>query len=65
MYFLLVVALLSTLIYLHLMVVAVVNAKINPYGGKKDDETTVLITKIKYGLLVIMALSWSAVIRFW
>lgn len=65
MYLLLVLALIATFIYSHLMITEAINARLNPYGAEKDRETTVLITKIKYALLLIMAFSWGAVIRFW
>ena len=65
MYFLLVLALIATFIYCHLMITDTINARLNPYGTEKDNETALLIAKVKYGLLLIMAFSWGAVIRFW
>ena len=65
MYFLLVLALIATFVYLHLMAVDAINARLNPYGTEKDRDTALLIAKVKYGLLLIMAFSWGAVIRFW
>lgn len=64
MYFLLVLALLSTFVYVNLMLTDAINARINPYGAGSDEKTAVLIAKIKYALLVIMAFSWGAVIKF-
>lgn len=58
-------ALISTFIYVHLMVTGALNARINPYDTGGDEKSAVLLSKIKYVLLVIMALSWGAVIRFW
>lgn len=62
MYFLLVLALLSTLVYVHLMLSDAINARVNPYDTGKDKDTAILISKIKYGFLIIMSLSWSGVI---
>lgn len=64
MYFLIVLALLSTFIYVNLVVSDAVNARINPYAAGSDEKTAVLISKIKYALLIIMAFSWGAVIKF-
>lgn len=64
MYLIIVLALLSTLIYVNLMLTDAINAKINPYGAGHEKEQAILLSKIKYVLLVIMALSWGAVIRF-
>lgn len=62
MYFLLVFALLCTFIYINLTVVDIINTR--AYSAN-DQEQAVLISKIKYVLLILMAFSWGAVIRFW
>jgi hypothetical protein len=41
-----------------------INAKLNPYNDKAD-ENVVLVAKVKYALLIIMSLAWAGVIRFW
>lgn len=64
MYFLLAVALLCTFVYLHLQTMDYINAKLNPYNDKAD-ENVVLVAKVKYALLIIMSLAWAGVIRFW
>jgi hypothetical protein len=46
------------------MLTDAINAKINPYGAGHEKEQAVLLSKIKYVLLVIMAFSWGAIIRF-
>ena len=65
MYFILVLALISTFIYINLMLSDAINARINPYAAGKEKEEALLLSKIKYALLIIMAFSWGAVIRFW
>ncbi len=65
MYIILVLALFSTFIYVNLMLSDAINARINPYSAGKEKEEALLLSKIKYVLLVIMAFSWGAVIRFW
>lgn len=65
MYAILVTALISTLIYFNLLISDYINAKVNPYAVGKNPEDAVLISKIKYIILVVMAFSWGAVIRFW
>jgi hypothetical protein len=62
MYFLIVLALLSTFIYAHLMFTDTINARVDPYSAGKEKEQALLISKIKYALIFIMALSWGAVI---
>lgn len=62
MYFLLVFALLCTFIYINLTVVDIINTR--AYSAN-DQEQAVFISKIKYVLLILMAFSWGAVIRFW
>lgn len=65
MYFLLVLALLSTFVYANLLLTDAINARINPYNAGQEKEQAILVSKIKYVLLFIMASSWGAVIRFW
>lgn len=64
MFLVIVLAILSSLIYMNLMLTDAINAKINPYGTGKDEKQAILLSKIKYALLVIMALTWGTVIRF-
>lgn len=65
MYFILVWALVSTFIYVNLILSDAINARINPYSAGKEKEEALLLSKIKYVLLIMMAFSWGAVIRFW
>jgi hypothetical protein len=39
-----------------------INARVDPYSAGKEKEQALLISKIKYALIFIMALSWGAVI---
>ena len=64
MYLIIVLALLSTFVYINLMLTDAINARINPYGAGKEEKVAMLLSKIKYVLLLIMAFSWGAVIRF-
>lgn len=65
MYFILVLALGFTFIYVNLILSDAINARINPYSAGKEKEEALLLSKIKYILLIMMAFFWSAVIRFW
>ncbi len=63
MYFLLVIAFLSTLVYFNLVVSEIANSRINLFKNNETDNS-LLISKIKYVLIIIMALSWAAIIKF-
>ena len=65
MIFCLIIALLSTLIYLNLLLSDLINMRINPnYAPSNNDENAVIIAKIKYVLLIIMAIFWSIIIKY-
>lgn len=58
------IALLSTLIYLNLVLSDAISARLNPYSGaSRSEEQATTISKIKYWLLLIMAITWAIYIR--
>lgn len=66
MFFCLIIALLSTLIWINVMYVEYINAKVNPYQKtaedmKNDERRGVLKTL----LVIIMSISWASVIYCW
>ena len=66
MFFSLTVAIAATLLWVNQWLADFINAKVNPYtvseDDKKDDKFR---SKLKLWLIVIMALFWGAVIRFY
>ena len=64
MVFCLIIALLATLIYINLLLSDAINLKVNPgFAASRNDETAVLIAKIKYVLLFVMAVFWGIIIN--
>ena len=60
----LIIALLSTFIDLTLIITDALVNRLNPYGGTgRTDEQAITISKVKYWLLLIMAVSWAIYIR--
>lgn len=64
MYFVLVIAILSTLLWLNTMFTEHINAKINVYTTNEDSDEDKQRAKLKLVLIVIMALFWGAVICY-
>lgn len=66
MFFSLIVAIAATFLWVNQWLADFINAKVNPYtvseDDKKDDKFR---SKLKLWLIVIMALFWGAVIRFY
>ena len=66
MYFCLIVALLSTLIWINVLYAENINAKVNPY--QKNDEDMKNDKRrgvLKTLLVIIMSISWATVIYYW
>lgn len=61
-YILFFLALATTFLYIHLMVTGMINSRLNPYSNGSKDDNAILVSKIKYVLLLIMALSWAGII---
>ena len=66
MYFYLIIALLTTFIWINVMYAENINAKVNPYQKtnedmKNDERRGVLKTL----LVIIMSISWATVIYCW
>lgn len=65
MFFTLVVAIISTFLWINQWLADFVNARVNPYASTEEDKDRDRFNaKLKLWLIVIMALSWSIVIRF-
>lgn len=66
MFFSLTVAIAATFLWVNQWLADFINAKVNPYtvseDDKKDDKFR---SKLKLWLIVIMALFWGAIIRFY
>lgn len=66
MFFSLTVAIAATFLWVNQWLADFINAKVNPYtvseDDKKDDKFR---SKLKLWLIVIMALFWGTVIRFY
>lgn len=66
MFFCLIVALLSSLLWINVLYVENINAKINPYQKtKKDMDDDRRRSVLKTILIIIMSVSWATVIYFW
>lgn len=66
MFFCLVIAILSTLIWINVMYVENINAKVNPYQKNGEDmENDKRRGVLKTLLVIIMSISWTTVIYFW
>ena len=63
MFFCLIIALLSTLIWINVMYAELINAKVNPYqktnDDMKNDERRGILKTL---LVIIMSISWAIVI---
>lgn len=65
MYFTLVVGIVSLFLWINLWLADFVNARVNPYAVTDEDKNKdMLNAKLKLWLIVIIAISWSIVIRF-
>lgn len=66
MFFCLIIAILSTLIWINVMYVENINAKVNPYQKNGEDmENDKRRSVLKTLLVIIMSISWATVIYFW
>ena len=66
MFFSLAVAIGATILWINQWLAAFINAKINPYTvSPEDKEKDNFKAKLKLWLVVIMALFWAAIIRFY
>lgn len=62
MFFSILVAILSTLLYINLVCSDFINARINPYSNK--DNKTEFKDSLKLIVILIMAIFWTIVIRY-
>ena len=66
MFFCLIIAILSTLIWVNVMYAENINAKVNPYQKNNDDmKNDERRGVLKTLLVIIMSISWATVIYFW
>ena len=66
MFFSLAVAIGATILWINQWLADFINAKINPYKvSPEDKEKDNFKAKLKLWLVVIMALFWAAIIRFY
>ena len=64
MVFCIIIALLSTFVYLNLILSDAINIRNNPgASASRDANTAVLVAKIKYALILIMSVCWGIVIN--
>lgn len=62
MVFCFVVALLATFTYLNLILSDAINLRLNPaMGVSRDKDQAILVSKIKYVLILIMAITWGII----
>lgn len=61
MYFLLLISILSTLLWINILYAEYLTSKVNPFEPQDNTEDKIR-SKIKIYLIIIMALSWSALI---
>ena len=66
MFFSLTVAIAATFLWVNQWLADFINAKINPYAvSEEDKERDKFKSKLKLWLIVIIALFWAAIIRFY
>lgn len=66
MFFSLAVAIGATILWINQWLADFINAKVNPYTvSPEDKEKDNFKAKLKLWLVVIMALFWAAIIRFY
>lgn len=66
MFFSLTVAIAATLLWVNQWLADFINTKINPYAvSEEDKEKDKFKSKLKLWLIVIIALFWAAIIRFY
>lgn len=66
MYICLVIAILSTLMWIDTLSIESINARVNPYQKSEEDKSKDHINALKRTIsLIISALFWAAVIVFW
>lgn len=63
MCFVVFMALLSSLMWLQLMITDYINIKYNAYTARTENETK-LIPMLKIGLIFLMAIFWAVAIRY-
>lgn len=64
MYIVLVIALLSTLMWVNTLFTEYINAKLNPYRQEGSEELDKQRARLKLVLLIITALFWGAYIIY-
>jgi hypothetical protein len=64
MYIVLVIALLSTLMWVNTLFTEYINAKLNPYRQEGSEEIDKQRARLKLVLLIITALFWGAYIIY-
>lgn len=66
MFFSLTVAIAATFLWVNQWLADFINAKINPYAvSEEDKEKDKFTSKLKLWLIVIIALFWAAIVRFY
>ena len=66
MYFCLIIAILSTLLWVNVLFTENINAKVNPYQKNDEDmENDKRRGVLKTLLVIIMSISWTTVIYCW
>ena len=64
MVFCLIIALLSTFVYINLLLSDAINMRTNPNAAaSRNEDTAILVAKIKYFLLLLMAVFWAIIIN--
>lgn len=64
MYIVLVIAFLSTLLFINIMFAEHITAKVNLYKTDDDSELDKNRARLKIALIIIMALFWAAYIHY-
>jgi len=64
MVFCLIIAFLTTFIYINLLLSDAINMRINPSAAaSRNEETAILVAKIKYFLILLMAVFWGIIVN--
>lgn len=56
------IALLATFIWVNILIAESVTARVNPYSNAEEDKKRAIL---KNYLVLIMALFWAIVLRYW
>lgn len=66
MVFCFIIAFFATFVYFNIIISDSINMKVNPgIAASKDENTAVTIAKIKYFLLLVMAVFWSIIVNYY